>query len=72
MESLIRDFDESLSSVIEERTELHSELKYSELTMICLYEELQIVRSTQEEDDRLVGRASMLGVALKEMEAKVS
>ena len=71
MENLTKSFDKDLSALVDKKREISVELKYSELTMICFYEELQIITDTQEEENDLDGSVKILENVLAEIDAKV-
>lgn len=72
MKSLVDSFDVYLSALVDERRKVSVELKYAELTMICLYEEQMIIQDTQETEDRLDRSVRQLERNLAEIDAKVS
>ena len=71
MSSLIRSFDDELSALVEKKRDLSVEMKYAELNMICLYEELQIIQDTQDGEDELQRNVKALENALEDIDAKV-
>ena len=71
MESLIGEFDTDLLSLANRRRRLAVELKYAQLFSLELYQQLKIIRSCQEEDDRLLARVKKLQGILQAMDEKV-
>ena len=63
MEDSTKAFDEDLLAITERKKELAVNLKYAELTILSMYEELQIVRSTEVTEDDLKKRVKELGKA---------
>ena len=71
MDTLVQTFDEELFALVEKKREISVELKYAELTMICFYEELQILQDTQEKEDELDGNLKTLEITLADIDGKV-
>ncbi len=71
MESSTRSFDQDLQKIIERKKELSVNLKYAELTILTMYEELQVVRSTQATEDDLKKQVKELGRAVTDVDQLV-
>lgn len=71
MDARIEAFDEDLAKIIKKKRLVAVEIKHSELAMIALYEELQVIRATQEEEDMLISKVKELAEALNDIDAKV-
>ena len=54
IEELITNLDQQLLRLIHERKMLSVNIKYGELSQIRLYEELQIIRTSEPEEQRLM------------------
>ena len=54
IEELITNFDQQLLRLTHERKMLSVNIKYGELSQIRLYEELQIIRTSEPEEQRLM------------------
>lgn len=71
MEDSIRVFDDDLQTTVEQKKNLATKLKYAEIKIITLYEELQIIRSTQPSEDELRRRVEHLGELVTEIDQQV-
>ena len=68
METTTKAFDIDLQAIIERKKEMSVNLKYAEVTVLTMYEELQIVRATEVTEDNLKKRVKEL--RREEMEAE--
>lgn len=66
MEESTKAFDIDLLAIIEKKKELSVNLKYAEMTILAMYEELQIVRATEDPEDNLKQKVKKLGEAVQE------
>ena len=55
-----------ISAIIERKKNLSVELKHAELTILTMYEELQIVRDSEAQEDNLKKRVKELGKTVEE------
>ena len=72
METTTKAFDIDLQAIIEKKKELSVNLKHSEVTVLTMYEELQIVRATEVTEDNLKKRVKELRREEKEAEQLVA
>ena len=61
MEVSTYNFDIDLLAIIERKKDLSVNLKYAEMTILSMYEELQIVRESESTEDDLKKRVKELG-----------
>ena len=61
MEVSTYNFDIDLLAIIERKKDLSVNLKYAEMTILSMYEELQIVRESESAEDDLKKRVKELG-----------
>ena len=71
MEALIDRFDLDLTDAVEERRERSVRLKYAELRMISVYEELQVLAAAQIEEDEKLAKVDALRAALNDIDEKL-
>lgn len=71
MHKLITHFDQNLLQLIYERKKLCVDLKYGELSQMRLYEELQIIRTSESEEQRLMRSVEFIVETLGDNALKV-
>ncbi len=57
--------------MIKKRKKVSVQVKHAELSMIHAYEELRVIRTTMEEEDKLDCKANEADRELRDIEAKV-
>ena len=72
MEESTKAFDIDLLQIVAKKKELSVNLKYAELTILSMYEELQIVRATEETEDDLKLKVKELQKAVTDADQLVS
>ena len=71
MEESTKAFDIDLLAIVERKKDLSVNLKYAELTILSMYEELQIVRATEDTEDDLKASVKELGNTVTEADQLV-
>ena len=71
MEESTKAFDIDLLAIVERKKDLSVNLKYAELTILSMYEELQIVRATEDMEDDLKASVKELGNTVTEADQLV-
>ena len=72
MEESTKAFDIDLLAIVERKKDLSVNLKYAELTILSMYEELQIVRATEDTEDDLKAKVKELGNTVTEADQLAS
>ena len=72
MEEATQVFDVDVLAICERKKDLAVNLKYAELTVLSMYEELQIIRATEITEDNLKKQVKELGRAVTEADQLVT
>ena len=71
MEETTKAFDDDLLAIVQRKKDMSVNLKYAELTILSMYEELQIVRATETTEDDLKAKVRELGETVLEADQLV-
>lgn len=71
MEGLVKSFDDDLQAMAERKRTMSVELRYADISIITLYEQLQVVQLTQVIEDKLRINVERLGGLVRHIEKQV-